>query len=212
MCKLAYKKGFTIVELLVVIAIIAVLVTLTVGGGRMLKLQAEQRLAQGGIEIIVTALELYYDDEGGFPFAGVDIDNDGALDTVDVNLDGFVTLDDFLSSAPGNIVPIADVNGNNTDASFWSSQALYYFLTQSVNSNKIIDTMSVTLVTNMDAARMPIVMTTQGGSGIDVDLLRFIDPWGNTLRYTYISGNSFPVITSAGADGDFGTGDDISSQ
>ena len=202
MCKLAYKKGFSLVELLVVIAIIAVLLTLTIGGGRMLKLQAEQRLAQGGIEIIVTALELYYADEGGFPFAtGVDVDGD--LD---------VDLDDFLSSASGSIFPIADKYGNNTDASYWSSQALYYFLAQSVNSHKIIETMSSRLVTNTDASGAAIVMTTQAGTGIDVDLLRFIDPWGNTLRYTFISGNSFPVIESAGSDGQFGTGDDISSQ
>jgi prepilin-type N-terminal cleavage/methylation domain-containing protein len=199
MCKLAYKKGFTIVELLVVIAIIAVLVTLSIGGGRMLKLQAEQRLAQGAIEIIVTALELYYDDEGGFPFA----------------TNGFVDLDDYISDGMQVIVTITGVSGNNTDASYWSSQALYYFLAKSANSTKIIETISNTLITNTDAGGLPIVaeITIITPSSVtSVDLLRFVDPWGNTLRYTYINGNSFPVITSPGADGDFGTGDDISSQ
>lgn len=210
MCKLANKKGFSLVELLVVIAIISVLVTLSVGGGKMLKVQAEERLAEGGIEIIVTALELYYDDEGGFPFAGVDINDNGALDTVDVDVDGDVDLNDFLSSAPGGIVPITDKYGNNTDARFWSSQALYYFLTRSVNSNKLIATLSSRLVTNTDAGGAAIVVTLFGGA--DVDLLRFVDPWGKSLRYTYINGNSFPVIESAGNDGLFGTGDDISSQ
>ena len=50
-------------------------------------------------------------------------------------------------------------------------------------------------------------------------LLRIIDPWGETLRYDYYDdytepdeARNFPVITSAGPDGVFGTDDDIASR
>ncbi len=198
MCKLANKKGFSLIELLTAIAIIAVLMTLVVGGGKRLKVQAEERLTAGAIEIIVTALELYYDDEGGFPFASVDFDGDGDIE-----------LDDYISDGMQTVVTVTDINGNNGDWRFWSSQALYYFLARSANSSTIIETISNTLITNTDASGLPIVATIVG---TNVDMLRFVDPWGYALQYTYISGNSFPVIESAGPDGQFGTSDDISSQ
>ncbi len=181
-------KGFSLVELIVVIAIISVLVTLGVGGGKRLKLQAERRLATGGILIIVTALELYYDDEGSFPFAA-----DISYEQANFENDTTVT-----------------VTTGTVEDEYWSSQALYYFLTRSVNSNEIIAKLSSKLVTNTDESGLPIVATIPYRTGPDVDLLRFVDPWGKSLRYTYIIGNNFPVIKSAGSDGLFGTGDDIS--
>ncbi len=206
MCKLANKKGFSLVELLVVIAIISVLVTLSVGGGKMLKVQAEERLAEGGIEIIVTALELYYDDEGGFPFEA-DVSYGLASFENDAVPGNTITVTSGTIPVYNPLDPLRD-----SKPYYWSSQALYYFLTRSVNSNKLIATLSSRLVTNTDAGGVPIVAEVPTGTTPAIDLLRFVDPWGNALRYTYINGNSFPVIESAGSDGLFGTGDDISSQ
>ena len=125
---------------------------------------------------------------------------------------------DVVDTASGETVTITsgtvpiDLTGMDSFPA-WTSQALYYFLTRSVNSSKIIETMSSTLITNMDASGIPIVATiTIPPVSTDVDMLRFVDPWGKSLRYTYISGNSFPVIKSAGIDGQFDTSDDISSQ
>ena len=41
---------------------------------------------------------------------------------------------------------------------------------------------------------------------------RIYDLWGMELDYSYVPGNNFPVITSAGPDKFFGTADDISSR
>ncbi len=70
--------------------------------------------------------------------------------------------------------------------------------------------MSNTLISNKDQSGDPLAITI----GTDtLDLVRFIDPWGKSLRYTYVVGNAFPVIESAGVDGKFYTsGDNITSR
>ena len=70
--------------------------------------------------------------------------------------------------------------------------------------------MSSTLISNKDQSGDPLAITI----GTDtLSLVRFIDPWGKSLRYTYVAGNAFPVIESAGVDGKFYTsGDNITSR
>jgi type II secretory pathway pseudopilin PulG len=38
------------------------------------------------------------------------------------------------------------------------------------------------------------------------------DPWDTPIDYVYVKGDTFPVLRSAGPDGDFGTSDDIVSR
>ena len=58
-----------------------------------------------------------------------------------------------------------------------------------------------------------IIEVTLLAGDISIDLIRFIDPWGKALRYTYAAGDTFPLIESAGSDGDFdAAGDNITSQ
>jgi hypothetical protein len=70
--------------------------------------------------------------------------------------------------------------------------------------------MSNTLISNKDQNGDSLTITI----GTDTfSLVRFIDPWGKSLRYTYVAGNVFPVIESAGVDGKFYTsGDNITSR
>ena len=66
-------------------------------------------------------------------------------------------------------------------------------------------------------------MTITIAGGDPWPLFRVVDSWGKTLRYDYYdetktkqdkldSRRNFPVITSAGADGEFNTDDDITSR
>ncbi len=61
------KKGFTLIELLVVIAIIGLLSTLAVVALNSARLKARDAKRIADIKQIQTALELYYNDNNGYP-------------------------------------------------------------------------------------------------------------------------------------------------
>jgi prepilin-type N-terminal cleavage/methylation domain-containing protein len=230
------KKGFSLVEMLIAIAIVLVLFTLVVRVGGNLKEQAKCRLTECTIDILVSALSVYYDDMGVFPFEGVDLfinddvltpgpdgvidavdeDGDGSIDYGDVNGDGDVDLDDFLSSAPGGVVPVVYRVGTNTNPVDWSSQAMYYHLANHTKTKGLIDALATDMITGKEGSGLAIIIARPYDSLApqdQVDLMRFVDTWGGSLRYTYRMGDNFPVITSAGPDGDFYTfGDNISSR
>jgi type II secretion system protein G len=61
------KKGFTLIELLVVVAIIGLLATLSIVALNTARAKARDAKRVGDIKQIQTALELYYNDNGGYP-------------------------------------------------------------------------------------------------------------------------------------------------
>ena len=61
------KKGFTLVELLVVIAIIGLLSTLAVVALNNARQKSRDARRVSDVKQIQTALELYYNDQGGYP-------------------------------------------------------------------------------------------------------------------------------------------------
>lgn len=63
------QKGFTLIELLVVIAIIGLLSTLAVVSLGNARLKSRDARRVSDIKQIQTALELYYNDVGGYPAA-----------------------------------------------------------------------------------------------------------------------------------------------
>jgi hypothetical protein len=67
-------------------------------------------------------------------------------------------------------------------------------------------------VTSKDKNGTPLEVQIPAGA-VNRNLARFIDPWGMSLRYTYVpAADTFPKVTSAGPDKEFGTADDILSQ
>ena len=188
----ARRKGFSLVELLTVIAIVAILAAIVLGVGKRLAGQAQEKLARSTIGILVSALEQYYNYHGAFPFeAGI----------------GYSEADfenDAVKTALGETITVT--SGIPAPES-WSSSALYYFLGRTPVSRQIIETLTDVMISNKDANGADLLIEIPTGDP-PVDLIRFVDPWGNSLRYTYFSGNNFPVITSAGPDGDFLTSED----
>ncbi len=65
--RLSTKSGFTLIELLVVIAIIGILATLTILSLNSAKQKARDATRLSDIRQMQTALELYYNDAGGYP-------------------------------------------------------------------------------------------------------------------------------------------------
>ena len=77
-------------------------------------------------------------------------------------------------------------------------------------SRVIVEAVANSLVTNKDYSGADITITI--GANPPIDLPRYVDPWGMSIRYEYLPGTAFPVLTSAGPDKIFDTPDDITSK
>ena len=181
------KHGFSTVELLTVIAILIVLASALLKIAKGVRTQAEQRLAYGQIDIIVTALQQYYDDETPpqFPFEADPLPPDEEEDPANPGQDNdpcYITAD--LEADTGGTV---DLTSGTHEDEYSSSEALFYFLDRSPNSSKIIGAMSNTLISNKDENGEELLITI---GGQPLSLVRFIDPWGKSLRYTYVDRKS----------------------
>jgi prepilin-type N-terminal cleavage/methylation domain-containing protein len=201
----AKTKGFSTVEVLTVIAILAILASILLGVGKRLQAQAEEKLARSMIDILVSALEQYYDYHGVFPFNAGFVYGEADFE------------DDVVDTAAGDTVVLT--NGTppdpviDPDHGFWSSSALYYFLSRTPPSRQIIETLTDRLISSKDLGgdNLIIEITIGSNPAYQVDLIRFIDPWGKSIQYTY-SGDNFPLIVCAGPDGEWDTGDEIDSR
>lgn len=175
------KTGLTLVELLITIAVLAILTVSVITVGGRVRTQAEIRLAESTISILVAALEQYYDFHDAFP---PDCENYTAGDLA-IELGG------------------TGITGGY-DPEFASGLALHYHLSKVPDSKRILDTINESLITGKDlydSGTLTLVITEDE----KVTLLRVLDPWGTSLRYKYEEGWNFPLITSAGPDGNFET-------
>jgi len=191
------KFGFSLVEMTVVVAVILILAGALLGVGKYVKIRAEIDLTKSELEVLTTALQQYYDDFGEFPFFTAD---DTDAEVTDDNSNG--KLDEYI----GDYTPVQGSIPND-DYDFDSSTALFYFLDTNPNSRKIVDSLMDSLITNKDADGIALKISINGDS--DIDLPRFVDAWGMSIRYEYIDGTAFPILTSAGPDKEFNTPDDV---
>jgi prepilin-type N-terminal cleavage/methylation domain-containing protein len=70
MLKYKSQKGFTIVELLIVIVVIGILAALVLNTFSGVQKRARDTQRQTDVNSISTQLEVYYNDNGGYPLAG----------------------------------------------------------------------------------------------------------------------------------------------
>ena len=231
-CK--HKTGVTLVEMLIVVAVIAILATIVIGIASRLENRAKEQLTEGTIAILTAALGQFHDygyryednpvylpDEREF-YLGLKfpLDCNDYLFTGDpLNLDLATTLGKVLGAT--NVI-----TSGTHDPNYSGSEALCFFLNRVPESRKTLEKVDSSLITNKDSNRQDMNITiTFPDSSIKVyPLLRIIDPWGTALRYDYYNEwelnfilrdrgkRTFPVITSAGPDGIFGTVDDITSR
>ncbi|MDP3043158.1 MAG: type II secretion system protein [bacterium] len=94
------KKGFTLVELLVVIAIIGLLSTLAVVALNNARSKARDARRVSDVKQIQTALELYFNDENGYPpITGV---------VAGGPITGPISLVTYMNAVPSNPTPVND--------------------------------------------------------------------------------------------------------
>lgn len=219
MRRVVKQSGFSLLEMVVVVATILILAGALLGVGKYIKIRAEIDLTKSELEVLVTALQQYYTDWEAFPFV-TDIDDDGDSFT-DENSNGIfddadtpdydeTVLEDPVAGLNGTVAPGDAID--NLDIAAASSAAMFYFLDKNPNSRKIVDALTGSLVTNKDASGTTAIEFTFNVTHETISLPRFVDAWGNSLRYEYLPGTAFPIVTSAGPDGVMDTPDDVSSQ
>ncbi len=217
MQSLEHKHGLTLVEMLIVMAIIALLATMVIGIAARLDSQGKEKLAKSTMAILAGALDEFQDYEYSYtpPYANFDFPLDCSGFPVDV-------LELTLLGALG----AGSVEITNHDTveclTYSASEVLYFFLSRVPQSRKTLDKIDSSLVTSLNDVGATIEISIDGKAFSP--LLRFIDPWGTTLRYDYYDESepdpilrekgkrTFPVIVSAGPDRKFGTTDDISNR
>jgi prepilin-type N-terminal cleavage/methylation domain-containing protein len=194
------KNGLTIMEILVAVVIMAILAAGLYFAGSYVDTQAKIKLTESTIETLAAAIDEYHDFYGKYPFEADETYGGSELKANNSNgLDGDVT------NKAGTPLPAADYNDV-----YASSEAMYHFLNKCPGSKKIVNSINISLITNKDNKNREYFF--RFGSDVQVYPLRhIIDSWKTPLRYTYVKNtirqDSFPVITSAGPDKNFGDTD-----
>jgi len=192
----------SLMEVLVALATILILIAALIGVGSYVKTRANLDLTKASLETLCTALAQYHRDFGDFPFEA------------DLTYDK-TALEGVVNGLNGTVMPptvsLEEIDGAGMTVSTASSAALFYFLDRNPASRAIVEDISNSLVTNKDdnGADIKFTFTVSGNM---IDLPRYIDPWGVSIRYEYLTGTAFPVLTSAGPDRLFDTPDDITSK
>jgi prepilin-type N-terminal cleavage/methylation domain-containing protein len=204
------KTGVTLVEILVVVAIIAILVTMVIGIAARIDTQGKERLTKNTIALLTAALGEFGD--YGYSY------------TEDPNYAGLKFPPDcnnFDTSDFGTELGWTIGGAGTHDANYSGSEAMYFFLSRVPESRQTLDKIDKSMITSKGSNGADMTITIDGKG---YPLLRIIDPWRETLRYSYYknshelgsssepdpgSPRTFPVITSAGPDKEFGSADDI---
>lgn len=210
----ADKAGFTLTEILVVVAIIAILTTMVLTLAARFETQGKERAMKSALALLDAALGEFRD--YGFSYRG---DYAGLEFPLDCNGFSRTDLQTAIKDALGaGTVSITDYN----DPNFSGSEALYFFLSRVPDSKKTLGKIDSSLITDEDSGGVRLQIDVDGRIS---PLFRIIDPWGQTIHYSYYKDKyeisnepelpetrNFPILTSAGQDGVFGTGDDITNR
>jgi len=218
------RTGFTLTEILVVVAIIAILTTMVITLAARFETQGDERRMRSALALLDAALSEFRDygfSYSGASYAGLEfpLDCNGFSRT---NLQ--TAIEEALGTGSGSVSITPDYN----DPNFSGSEALYFFLSKVPDSKKTLGKIDSSLITNEVPGDVPLEIDVDGRIS---PLFRIIDPWGQTIHYSYYKNEyeltsnepvwdppdkketrNFPVITSAGQDGEFGTDDDITNR
>ena len=100
-----FKKGFTLIELLVVVAIISILSSVVMASLNSARVKGKDAARMEDVKSLKTALELYYNDNGGYPTSNGSSNGDVLLS------DAILTsklVPTYISSMPALLVADGD--------------------------------------------------------------------------------------------------------
>ena len=100
-----FKKGFTLIELLVVVAIISILSSVVMASLNSARVKGKDAARMEDVKSLKTALELYYNDNGGYPTSNSSSNGDVLLS------DAILTsklVPTYISSMPALLVADGD--------------------------------------------------------------------------------------------------------
>ncbi|MBN2512818.1 MAG: type II secretion system protein [Sedimentisphaerales bacterium] len=205
------KNAFTLIEVLVTLAIIMILVGALAGTGQYLRTRSGIQLTTSTIRIIDAALEQYHEQYKKYPFSNrIMMDGQNRPQPIEYTRVHLEADTGMTSITPNTTLVEKD------GTCYASSIGLYYFLDRGADSKAMLETLSNRMITTLDAETGQHLKMVMGGK--TYDLPRFVDAWGISLRYEYISkevsaGNFYPYpkMMSAGPDKVFGTSDDLSN-
>ncbi len=123
------KKGFTLIELLVVVAIIGLLATLSIVALNTARAKARDAKRVADIKQIQTALELYYNDNSGYPATG-SVTTGGQIST------NTPTTVVYMAQVPS--APIPFDNASSTGGVCTATNNLYAYASQNNNTSYTI--------------------------------------------------------------------------
>jgi prepilin-type N-terminal cleavage/methylation domain-containing protein len=227
MNKFKQNSGFTLVEMIVVIAIITILAGVLLKVGGRVAQQSRERQTKATIDILDSALEQFaaegfdykYYHQSGYTRAGT------SWIKFPPDCNGFSrnNTQDEIADALDDGVAINYDGTYNYDVS--GCGAMYFFLNRQPESREVLKNIDKSVVTNKkgDLNNVRIKLDSEP------DYQPFywiVDAWGEPLRYDYYDENmdieiqsgsnndaydtrrSFPLVISAGPDGDFNTKED----
>ena len=214
------KSGFTLIEMIVVVGVIIILAAVILTTATRAGNKAKEQLTKNTLEILNAALdefsqygyqykgeynlsfnqnqrEFYSElkfplDCNGFDVSGIENELDEAMDaSIDIDID-----------SPGHLIEDS------------GSAVMYFLLSRIPQAKKILSEIDGSLIKQRGSVTV---------NGRVYPWTSVVDAWGTPVRYDlyYEAGNfqdrmetrrSFPLIISAGADKEFGTGDDVSNE
>lgn len=224
MARYKLQSALTLIEIITVIAVITVLAGLVISLSGRIDTAAKEDSTKALMASLDIAMQQFCD--FGYEYKHVD------LRPLKFPLD----CNDFVKPASNHFVNIL-INEFSTasgataiqsgihDPNYSGSEALYFFLDRVPQSRGTLSRINANLITGKDKNGDELTISV---NGVIYQLFRITDPWGRPLRYDYYDEDntdslpvstfrkdtamSFPVITSAGPDGLFGTADDIKNR
>lgn len=223
----------TLVEILIAAAIVAVLAGIVLNTLTRIDGQSKENLCTGTLETLNTALRQFRD--YGYEYRIRSTATDDEIDFYrsltfppDCNEYSEINLEREITDLLG-LVNLADITPDaKHDPNESGIACMYFFLSrvpQCRGTLAAIDPALIKSDRDGDEDYMRIIIDLANDRSCP--WLRVVDPWGTPLRYDYYDETevldlnfirakqtirNFPLITSAGPDGKFGTSDDMTNR